>query len=182
MTIRRQWLAVAVAALLAATGVFAATAMIGDHLHVVGVGSQAPEFRAVPMTDTVQKTLADYRGDVVLVNIWATWCGPCRVEMPSIQQLHESYGPRGLKIVAISIDEAGQSDAIREFTSDFKLTFEVLHDRSAAIRIGYQTVGVPETFVIGRDGIIRKRWTGPADWNSAANRALIERLLAEKVS
>lgn len=182
MTRRQQWLAVAVAVVLAATGVFAATTLIGDHLRVVGVGSKAPEFRAAPMTDTVEKTLADYRGDVVLVNIWATWCGPCRVEMPSIQRLHESYGPRGLKIVAVSIDEPSQGKAIREFTSDFRLTFEVLHDRSAAIRNDYQTVGVPETFVIGRDGVIRKRWTGPADWNSAANRALIEQLLAEKVS
>jgi peroxiredoxin len=182
VTHRRQWLAIAVALVLAATGVFAATALIGDHLHVVSVGSKAPEFRAVTLTDTVQKTLADYRGDVVLINIWATWCGPCRVEMPSIQALHESYGARGLKIVAVSIDEAAQEKAIREFTNDFKLTFEVLHDRSAAIRTDYQTVGVPETFVIGRDGIIRKRWTGPADWNSAANRSLIEQLLAEKVS
>ena len=182
MTGRQQWIALAVVLLLGGTGVFAATSLLGDQLFVVGVGSKAPDFQAVPLDDAAPKTLADYRGDVVLVNIWATWCAPCRIEMPSIQALHEGYGPRGLKIVAVSIDERGQSEAIREFAKEYNLTFDVLHDRTADIRSDYQTGGIPETFVIGRDGVIRKRWIGPADWNSPANRALIEQLLAEKAS
>ena len=182
MTNRQQWVAVALVVLLAGTGVFAATTLLGDQLFLISVGSKAPDFHAVSLNDNAQKSLADYRGDVVLLNIWATWCGPCRVEMPSIQRLHESYGPRGLKIVAVSIDERDQTPAIREFQREFGLTFEILHDQTAAIRSDYQTAGVPETFVLGRDGVIRKRWIGPADWNSPANRALIEQLLAEKAS
>ena len=169
--------------LLAGTGVLAATALFGDQLAVVSVGSKAPDFRALTLDSIPRaRTLADYRGDVVLVNIWATWCGPCRIEMPSIQKLHESFGPKGLKIVAISIDDAGSTAAIREFGKDFGLTFEILHDDAKTIRETYQTSGVPETFVLGRDGVIRKKWIGIADWNSRANRALIEQLLAEKAS
>ena len=183
MTIRQQWIAVAAVLLLVVTGVFAATSLLGDQLFLVGVGSKAPDFRAVTLDATSRpKTLADYRGNVVLVNIWATWCAPCRIEMPSIQQLHESYGAKGLKIVAVSIDEPGNADAIREFGKELGLTFEILYDASGAIRNDYQAAGVPETFVLGRDGVIRKKWLGPADWNSPANRALIEQLLAEQAS
>jgi peroxiredoxin len=102
--------------------------------------------------------------------------------MPSIQKLHESYGSKGLKIIAVSIDEPGNATAIREFAQEFHLTFEVLYDAPGAIRSDYQTAGVPETFVVGRDGVIRKRWIGPANWNSPENRALVEQLLAEKTS
>ena len=181
MSVRRQWIAVGAFVLLAGTAIFAATTLFGDQLHAVTIGSKAPDFHAMT-TDSAPraKTLADYRGEVVLVNIWATWCGPCRIEMPSIQKLHESYGPRGLKIVAVSIDDPGSTQAIREFGRDFGLTFEILHDDSKQIRETYQTSGVPETFVLGRDGVIRKKWIGIADWNSAANRALIEQLLSEK--
>ena len=181
MTIRQQWIAVCAFLLLVGTGVFAATALLGDQLFLVSVGSAAPAFKAVTLDSSPRpKTLADYRGDVVLLNVWATWCAPCRVEMPSIQKLHESYGSRGLKVVAVSIDDPGQARAIREFSTDFRLTFEILHDQSGAIRRDYQATGVPETFILGRDGVIRKKWIGPADWNSSANRALIEQLLAEK--
>jgi peroxiredoxin len=183
VTVRQQWIAVFAFLLLVGTGVFAATTLLGDQLFLISVGSKAPDFRAVTLDSVARpKTLADYRGEVVLVNVWATWCAPCRVEMPSIQKLHDSYGPKGLKIIAVSIDDPGQSSAIRDFSKDYGLSFEILHDKSAEIRRSYQTTGVPETFVIGRDGVIRKKWIGPADWNSPANRALIEQLLAEKAS
>ena len=183
MTVRQQWLAVCVVLLLVATGVMAGATLLKDELFQVSVGSRAPDFHAITLDSTpVAKTIADYRGEVVLINIWATWCGPCRIEMPSIQRLHETYGPRGLKIVAVSVDSHGFEKVIRSFAQEYALGFEILYDTSGVIQRDYQTTGVPETFIIGRDRVIRKKVIGATDWNSEANRALIERLLAEQKS
>jgi cytochrome c biogenesis protein CcmG/thiol:disulfide interchange protein DsbE len=148
-------------------------------LATVGVGARAADFAAMTLDSTPRtRTLADYSGSVVLLNIWATWCGPCRVEMPSIQNLHESYAPRGLKVVAVSVDRGGLEDQIRAFADSLGLTFEILHDSAGAIQQAYHTSGIPETVVIGRDGVIRKRVSGAIHWDSPANRALVEQLLA----
>ena len=183
MTVRGQWAVVAGVVALLAAGLTAATRMFGDELFHVSVGSDAPDFKAAALAEpTVVKTLADYRGQVVLLNLWATWCGPCRVEMPSIEALHRDYGPKGLKVVAVSIDQPGAEEAIRAFLLERGLTFEVLYESSGEIQRTYQTSGVPETFLIGRDGVIRKKHLGITDWNSAGNRALVARLLAEPAS
>ena len=149
-------------------------------LVTAGVGSRAPSFTAqtldpVPRT----KTLDDYAGQVVLLNLWATWCAPCRVEMPSIQNLHDAYASRGLKVVAVSVDAGGTGQQIRSFTDSLGLTFEILHDSTGGIQQMYKTTGVPETVVIARDGVIRKRVRGAVHWDSQANRALVEQLLAQ---
>jgi peroxiredoxin len=125
------------------------------------------------------KTLTDYRGDVILLNIWATWCIPCRTEMPSIEAVHQALGPKGLKVVAVSVDNEGEEQKIRDFAREYQLSFEMLHDPSGAIEGIYRTTGVPETFVIARDGTVRKKWIGPEDWNSEGNQRLLQSLLAE---
>jgi cytochrome c biogenesis protein CcmG, thiol:disulfide interchange protein DsbE len=111
--------------------------------------------------------------------VWATWCGPCRTEMPSIEALHKALGPRGLHVVAVSIDDPGKAADIRKFAADYGLTFEILHDSTQAIQGAYQTTGVPETFIIAADGTIRKKVIAASDWNSAPNRALIAQLLKD---
>ena len=183
MTVRQQWLAVLGVVALLGAGLFAAVHFLGDELFPVKVGAQAPDFRASTLAAgpaaAPEKTLADYRGQVVLLNIWATWCGPCRVEMPSMQALHKELGPRGLKVVAVSIDDAGTERKIQDFAREYGLTFEILHDPAGAIQKAYQTTGVPETFVIGKDGVIRKKEIGAANWNSASRRAVVQSLLAE---
>ncbi len=184
MTSRKQvtlvGLVVGLALLIAAAGRF----FLADELAPVGLGVKAPGFVAMTLDSTpAKKTLADYRGDVVLINIWATWCAPCRVEMPSIEQLSAAYAPKGLKVVAISVDDPGTDAQIREFAKQYKLTFEVLHDvggQEGKVSRDYQTTGYPETVIIGRDGVIRRKFLGATDWNSPSNRGLIERLLAEK--
>ncbi len=182
MTIRQQWSIVGLFVLLVASGLFAATRIFGDELFPVSVGSRAPDFHAMTLDDTPERrTLGDYEGQVVLLNIWATWCGPCRIEMPSIEELHQALGPRGLKIVAVSIDVAGQEKVIRDFASQLGLTFTILHDPTDRIQKQYQATAVPETFIIGRDGVIRKKLIGAVNWNSEANRAVIEQLLSEPV-
>lgn len=180
MTARGQWLLVAGVLLLLAGGAAAATYAMRDEIFPVSVGSRAPAFVAYTLDAAREaKSIEDYRGDVVLLNIWATWCGPCRVEMPEIQALHADFAPQGLRVVAVSIDHPDATEAIRGFMRDYGLTFEALHDPSGDIQRRYQTAGVPETFVIGRDGIIRKIVIGADRWNSAANRALVRHLLEE---
>jgi cytochrome c biogenesis protein CcmG/thiol:disulfide interchange protein DsbE len=178
MTTRQQWLVVlgVVAALAAGLAVLVRT--LDDELFPVGIGSEAPEFEAVTLdTPPRTKTLVDYRGEVVLLNIWATWCLPCREEMPSLQRLHEALGDDGLRIVAVSIDRAADAEKIRDFAREYGLTFEILHDPSGEIRRLYQTTGVPETFVIGREGDIRRKQIGAVNWFSEGNRTLFATLL-----
>jgi cytochrome c biogenesis protein CcmG/thiol:disulfide interchange protein DsbE len=182
MTTRQQWGIVGAIVALLALGLWVATRVLGSELFPVTVGSPAPDFAAKTLVGAPRtKTLADYEGEVVLLNIWATWCVPCRVEMPSMQALHQALGPQGLKIVAVSVDDPGSEDAIREFATEYGLTFEILHDASGRIRQQYQTTGVPETFVIGRDGVIRRKVIAAANWNSPDNRKLLAQLLGVPV-
>jgi len=184
VTSRRQLGIVALVVFVVAAVAGAGRYFLADELAPVGLGAKAPEFVAMTLDSVpIRKTLDDYKGQVVLINIWATWCGPCRVEMPSIEKLHEAYASKGLKVVAISIDEPGSDAAIREFVKEYKLKFEVLHDpggQDGRVTRDYQTSGYPETVIIGRDGVIRRKLLGATDWNSASNRGLIDRLLAEQ--
>lgn len=184
MTARKQFAVVASIVVAVAILLGVGRYFLSDELAPVGLGAKAPGFSVVTLDSIpVKRTLDDYRGQVVFINIWATWCPPCRVEMPSIEKLHAAYGSRGLKVVAISIDDAGTDPQIRDFVKQYKLTFDVLHDtggQDGKVVRDYQTTGYPETVIIGRDGVIRKKLVGASDWNSAANRALIERLLAEE--
>jgi peroxiredoxin len=97
--------------------------------------------------------------------------------MPSLQELHESYAASGLKVVAVAVDDPGFEQRIRDFIRERNLTFEVLSEGSGKIEADYQTRGIPATYLIGRDGLIRKRVAGASDWNTPANRALVAQLL-----
>ena len=176
---RGQWLVVLAIVALLGGGLVVATLALGDELFTVEPGMRAPEMTAVTLdTPSETRTLADYQGHVVLLNVWATWCGPCEAEMPSMERLHRSFADSGLRIVAVSIDDPGNEAAIRDFIKRYDLTFEILHDPTKRIIDQYRTSGVPETFVIGRDGVIRRK-TYAQDWNTPANRALVAQLLRE---
>jgi cytochrome c biogenesis protein CcmG, thiol:disulfide interchange protein DsbE len=181
VTRKQQLAGVAVALVVIAGALFTIDKFFHDEIFPVVVGTSAPDFTAKTLDAAPRtKSFADYRGQVVLLNVWATWCLPCRVEMPSIEKLQQAYGAKGLKIVAVSVDDPGTDAQIRDFVKTFGLSFEVLHDSPNTITDAYQITGYPETFVIGRDGVIRKKVMQATDWNSPENRALIERLLAEK--
>jgi thiol-disulfide isomerase/thioredoxin len=174
----RQWIAVGViVAVLAA--VLVLVIKLAPEIFPVEVGSSAPTFQATDLKTGQRQTLADFKGQVVLLNIWATWCEPCKVEMPSLEQLEKEVGPQGLRIVAVSIDEGGD-DVVRQFARDYGLTFRILHDQSGKIQRIYQTTGVPESFVINRQGKIVKKVIGAADWDATVNRDLMRRLLAQQ--
>jgi peroxiredoxin len=177
MTARQQWSVVGVIVAVMGIGLLAASHYMKDELFPVTIGSTAPDFRAKVLGESRYKTLADYKGQVVLLNVWATWCPPCQAELPSLQRLYQAYGDKGLKLVAVSIDDYVTEDSIRAFAKNFGITFEILHDSTHAIERIYQTTGYPESFVIGREGTIRKKWIGPDDWNSQGNQALVAQLL-----
>ena len=144
----------------------------------VEINRPAPNFQAIDLATRDSVSLEDYRGSVTLVNIWATWCLPCRDEMPSMQTLYDSLATRGFRIAAISIDEGSPED-VTAFARELGLSFDILHDRSGKVERLYQTTGVPESFLLDRRGVLVKRVIGAHDWSSPANRGAVERLLEQ---
>ena len=174
----RQWTVVLVVVAALLLGAAALTRFAGDVARVE-VGAKAPEFRLPDLATGDTVSLGErYGGKVTLVNVWATWCVPCREEMPSMETLYRELGPKGFAIAAVSIDE-GPAEDVQAFAQELGLTFDILHDRSTRIQQTYQTTGVPESFLLNREGIIVKRVIGAHDWSSPVNRALVERLLDE---
>jgi peroxiredoxin len=154
-------------------------ARFGPDIKLVEVGTRAPDFRAIDLATGDSVSFREhYEGAVTLVNIWATWCLPCRVEMPGMDSVYQSLAPRGFKIAAVSIDE-GSPEAVQAFAQELGISFDLLQDRSGIVQQIYQTTGVPESFLINKDGIIVKRLIGEHAWNSPVNRKLIEALLGE---
>ena len=113
---------------------------------------------------------------VTLVNIWATWCIPCRKEFPELQALHEQYGGRGLRVLAVSIDR-GRDGPVRDFVERVGATFAIGHDEAGEIQQVFQTVGVPETFLIGSNGKLLWRLIGALAPEGRDVRAAIEAAL-----
>jgi peroxiredoxin len=174
----RQWLVVLVVLLGLGVGAFAITEF-GPDASAIEVGKRAPDFRVVDLATGDSVTLHQrYAGKVTLVNVWATWCVPCKVEMPSMEKLYLQRAPKGFAIAAVSIDEGSPED-VQTFARDLGLSFDILHDRSNRVPQLYQTTGVPESFLLDRNGVLVKRVIGAHDWDSPANRALVDRLLEE---
>ncbi|HEX6309792.1 MAG TPA: TlpA disulfide reductase family protein [Longimicrobiales bacterium] len=125
-------------------------------------GDAAPVFAAPTLAgDTL--SLEALRGTPVLLNVWATWCPPCREEMPGLQQLHERYAGRGLRVIGVSVDSRGAEAAIDRFLREGGYSFMILHDAADAVSREFRTIGVPETFLIDADGRIVRRWIGRFD-------------------
>ncbi len=175
MTQLRQW-TIGIGAGAAVVFGVALAAKIRSQVDLVGVGSRAPEFRAVNLRTAQPASLARYRGRVILLNVWATWCPPCRVEMPSLERLHQKLAGQDFEVVAVSIDD-GDSSRVMQFARELGLGFDILQDKDGAIQRTYQTTGVPESFVIDRDGIIIKKVIGAAEWDGPVNEVLIRKLI-----
>ncbi len=168
MTLRRAILAVV---LLGTAGCDAAQ-------NPVRVGDLAPDVRVLDLATGDTVSLTDrYRGGVTLVNIWATWCAPCKEEIPALDSLYRALAPQGLRIAAVSIDTRSSSE-VRDWIAPFGVGFEILQDPSGEIERIYRTTGVPESFLIDRRGRIMRIVYGAAPWASVANRRIIEELLA----
>lgn len=181
----RQWIGVG-AIVVVLLGLIGAGWLVRDRFLPVEVGTQAPNF-TVRDLEGQQVSLAELEGEVVLLNIWATWCPPCREEMPSMQRLYEQLGPEGLRVVAVSIDApfgvldpAGKAGGnVAEFAQEMGLTFDIWHDPSGRIQQTYRTTAVPESFVIDRSGYIVKKDIGGVIWDTEARIESFRRLLEQ---
>ena len=121
--------------------------------------------------------MRDLRGKVVLMNFWATWCAECRPEMPVLERLHRELAPQGFAVIGINAREG--SEVIRRYASALGLTFPLVLDRDGKINSLYGVVGLPTTFLVGRDGRAVALAVGPREWASTPARSLIQALLAE---
>ena len=143
--------------------------MQGAKYEPVLVGKLAPDFALQDLNGETRK-LSDYKGQVVFLNFWATWCKPCQEEMPSMERLHQDleaeFSDRFV-MLAVSIDKS--ADDIPAFMAKHKLTFPVLHDRWGKVDRSYKIMGVPETYIIDQTGMLVEKVIGPRDWNVAQN-------------
>ena len=174
---RRRALAAALLVLsVGCTSKEKATPTTGDGR--VEVGLPAPAYTAVSLNgDSV--SLAGQRGKVVLLNIWATWCHPCRTEIPELVAIHERYKSRGLELIGVSVDTDGTDETIRSFMADFAMTFPVWRDPDERISTLFFAVGVPATFLIDKQGVLRWRKTGPIAPKDSSLTLAIEHALAQ---
>jgi cytochrome c-type biogenesis protein len=152
----------------------------GDRGERVALGQLVPEYRAVSIEgDSV--SLSGQRGKVVLLNVWATWCHPCRAEIPELLVLYDKYKPRGLELVGVSVDANGSDDAIRSFMKNFRMTYPVWRDPDERVSAEFRLVGVPATFLIDRSGTLRWRKTGRIHPGDASLTLEIEKALGDAV-
>jgi len=136
-------------------------------------GEQAADFQLPDLQGSLQSLP---KGEVVLLNFWATWCPPCRTEIPSMAKLHDTYAAKGLKIVAISVDK--RSDDLANFVAEYRMPFQVLHDEAGSVARRYNVFRYPETFLIGRDGKVVHHLVGGIEWTSPSVIKTIEAMLS----
>lgn len=140
------------------------------------VGATAPQLEARTL-DGQPVSLATLRDAPVLLNVWATWCHPCRDEIPVLEALHRQYDPRGLKVVGVTIDDAGAGPEIRSFAREFGVTYAIWHDADQRVMPAFNVIGVPTTFLIGRDGRVLWRKTGEVKSGDRALAAALDSAL-----
>jgi peroxiredoxin len=137
-------------------------------------GTQIIDFE-LPDAAGVNHRLSDYRGKVVFLNFWATWCGPCRFEMPSMQRLYQSLKADGLVVVAVNLQEDPAS--VGAFVKEFGLSFPVLLDRTGRIGSTYGARSIPTSYVIDRDGFVVAGTIGTREWDTEEYKEFFGKLL-----
>jgi peroxiredoxin len=144
--------------------------------HPLEVGDTVPSYASATLTgDTVRIAPGQ---PLTLVNIWATWCESCREEMADLQRLQQEFGPKGLRVIGVSVDN-GDGTRVRRFAEGERLSFTIAHDPEGRIQRMYRAVGVPETYLVSRDGRLLWRQQGGLHGNPQAARASVERALAQ---
>jgi len=155
----------AVAAMMVSTGCYNGT-------RPPHVGSAAKEFS---VQDSDRKVSLDqFRGQVVVLNFWATWCPPCVEELPSLMNLQDRMRERGVTVLGVSIDVDG--DAYHRFLKLHNINFLTVRDPEQKVAGMYGTTGWPETYIIDRQGVLRRKFVGPVDWNSPEVIGFLNRL------
>ena len=127
-----------------------------------GIGHTAPEFTISSPAGPI--SLRQFRGQVVVLNFWASWCPPCIDETPSLVAMQQRLKSRGIAVVGVSSDEDEQ--AYERFLKDYRVNFETVRDPSARVEHLYGTVKIPETYIIDRQGVLRRKFVSSVDWPS----------------
>lgn len=143
--------------------------------HIVKLGEPAPNFQLRDMNGRLV-SLSDLQGKVILLNFWATWCGPCRVEMPAMERLYRTYSRKDFEILAVSTDPQGAA-VTRPFQQEIGLTFPILHDADYRVGLAYGARTLPMTFMVDRQGIVRQLIFGARDWEAPEAHQLVELLM-----
>ena len=147
----------------------------------VQIGQPAPAY-GTRSIDGDSVSLAGQRGKVVLFNIWATWCIPCREELPALQRLHERYASQGLSLVGVSVDARGEEENVRDFARRYGITYPIWLDPDERAPGLFLAVGVPATYLIGRDGTLLWRRIGPVRDDDPTLRRALEQALRARTS
>ncbi len=164
----------AIATLLLVAGLLGSAWAESNVLHQVEGQPLAADFTLNDIDDNVHR-LSDYRGKVVIVNFWATWCPPCRFELPSMERLWQAVQNKDVVMLAINIGE--DADTIFTFTTDYPVTFPLLMDLDSSVLQQYPVLGVPTSFVIDPEGRIIYRAVGTREWD---DEAIIQQILSLK--
>ncbi|MBI2152431.1 MAG: TlpA family protein disulfide reductase [Candidatus Rokubacteria bacterium] len=138
--------------------------------------AQAAKEFSVPALDGKTLRLADYKGQVLFLNFWATWCPPCKEEMPAMERLYQRYKGQGFAVLAVSVDAEG-APVVTPFVKEHKLTFPIGLDPKMALAERYGVRALPTSFLVDRKGTLVALALGPREWNGKPAHALIESLL-----
>ncbi|MEK6744006.1 MAG: TlpA disulfide reductase family protein [Nitrospirota bacterium] len=170
---------IGIIAVLAAIGfLFVYGQNSGQRVKIIREGDRAPEFRLLSL-EGKEISLSSYRGKVVMVHFWATWCPPCVEELPTLERLHRAYFGKNLEILAVSVDEGG-AGAVGQFMQRNKFALPVLLNPDQSVARSYGTLKFPETYLVDREGIVRKKIIGAADWMSPAAHEIIQNMVGKK--
>ena len=159
----------------------ASAAPVFNKLLLAPEGSTPPKDFSYPALDGKKRTLTEFRGKVVFLVFFATWCPLCNEEMPALVRLYEKYKERGLTVVAVSIDRAPVS-LVKAWSASKKLTYPVLHDQKFASRLRYNIRNVPTIYVLDRDLNLAAWTVGRVSWKGKKATALIEKLLEKRTT
>lgn len=149
----------------------------GKRVKLIREGDQAPEF-TLPSLDGKAVSLSSYRGKVVMVHFWATWCPPCVEELPALERLYHAYVGKDLEVLTISVDEGGASD-VGQFMRKNEFALPVLLNPGQSVARAYGTFKFPETYLVDREGIVRRKIIGAADWTSPAAQEVIQAMVGK---
>ena len=174
-------LGIAAVALVAALGLSKPAAATSHDFQVLGLQPPKEEVEAPDFTlkdlNGKKVQLRDFRRKVIFLNFFATWCVPCRLEMPAMERLSKAYKDKGLVVLAVDIKESAKT--VRTFLQELKVSFPALLDADGSVAFTYGIRPLPATYLIGRDGKILWRAFGAREWDNAASRQYFSRLLSE---